>query len=449
MPSFLLPLLLSAFLLLGCETSDQAGSGPSIEPASSIEIVSPDLSRALPDSSLNLTVRVTSDQTVTRVTVNTVTLERGSTAQEWSGTIPLSGGLNTLSLEAWSTAERLLSIESHALVARAEVHVNETTSLPFYMGGHTLTPLANDWLVLAGGSFGAGGEAYNDIHFRPDDMPHFIPDRHGMAAMRAGHTAVALPDERVIVLGGGSAGNITDPSELVEIVEIVQKEGYAAQIPVIGDPIRRMYHTASLKTSENGTFITLFGGRGDIRYTPSAELGIRNDVRLFELRNDTLFARTTAIGPGIEPMAGHVQAPLDHAPRGEHRRYLVHGFRMGDTLVPETMIFDEDTDAGLLFATAPSPAHPRLRSAAVHIPDMGVALFGGRSADGTQMITEIELFVEDASRFFTIPVVGDLMPQPRFGHTATRLSDGRIILVAGFDETNAPRRDVDILTLTY
>jgi hypothetical protein len=210
-----------------------------------------------------------------------------------------------------------------------------------------------------------------------------------------------------------------------------------------------MYHTASLKTGENGTFITLFGGRGDIRYAPSPELGIRSDVRLFELRNDTLFARTTAIGPAIEPMAGHVQVPLDDAPLGAHRRYLVHGFRMGDTLVPETMIFDEDTDAGLLFASAPGPAHPRLRSAAVHIPGMGAALFGGRSADGTEMITGIELFVESANRFFSIPVVGERMPQPRFGHTATRLADGRIVLVAGFDDTNAPRRDVDILTLTF
>ncbi len=436
-------LFLFFLLLIGCNTE-----GPAV-PETTIEVVSPELAQALPDSTLELTVRVTTDRNVTRVTVNSVNLAREGTDALWSGTLPLSGGLNTLSLEAWSDAEVLVSREAHALVARAEVHVNEDGSLPFYMGGQTLTALTNDWLILAGGSFGAGGEAYNDIHFRPDDLPHFIPDRKGMAALRVGHTALALPDDRVIVLGGGTAGNITEPSQLVEIVEIIQKEGYASEIPVVGDPVRRMYHTASLKTGENGTFITLFGGRGDVQYSPAPVLGIRNDVRLFELRNDTLFARTTAIGPGIEPMAGHVQVALDNAPLGQHRRYLVHGFRMGDTLVPETMIFDEDTEAGLLFASAPGPAHPRLRSAAVHIPGMGAALFGGRSADGSEMVSGIELFVEAANRFFSIPVVGDRMPQPRFGHTATRLADGRIILVAGFDETNAPRRDVDILTLTF
>ncbi|MEQ9103113.1 MAG: hypothetical protein RIE53_00300 [Rhodothermales bacterium] len=436
-------LLLFFLLLLGCNTDTAT------PPSTTIEVVSPDLARALPDSTLELTLRVTAERNVTRVTVNSVPMVREDADALWSGNVPLTGGLNTLNMEVWSDAEVLLSEETHTLVARAEVRVNEDNTLPFYMGGHTLTPVTNDWLILTGGSFGAGGEGYNDIHFRPDDLPLFVPDQKGMAAVRVGHTALALPDDRVIVLGGGTAGNITDPSELVEIVEIVQKEGYAMEIPVIGDPIRRMYHTASLKTGENGTFITLFGGRGDVQYTPVPELGIRNDVRLFELRNDTLFARTTAIGPGIEPMAGHVQVALDDAPLGEHRRYLVHGFRMGDTLVPETMIFDEDTEAGLLFASAPGPAHPRLRSAAVHIPGVGAALFGGRSADGSEMISEIELFVEAANRFFSIPVVGELMPQPRFGHTATRLADGRIILVAGFDETNAPRRDVDILTLTF
>ncbi len=439
-------LLILSLFLCAC---DGDGSDPAV-PAPVVRVVAPDLSIAIVDATVTVTLRVESDNTVTAVRMGGVEFVRSKDVDsEWTGTLPLAGGLNTFTVEPFIDGSPAQGSVVHALRAHVEVVETSDVLMPYATGGHTMTTLPDGQVVMLGGSFGAGGIALPDVHALKPGGRFFAPRRPGFQIGRAGHTSILLPNDEILMLGGGINGNVAGVGELVQRIDIVNADTGAREIPFVGAPIRRMYHSAWASMGSDGIFVTLFGGRGDVQYVPSPLLDIRDDVRVFELRDDTLYAQSEAIGTRVEPMAGHVTVPIDDAPHGQHKRFLVHGFRIGDVLTGKTMIFDLQSGRDPQVETAPSPVANRLRAAGVYLPGVGAALFGGRTEGGNMVVPEIEVFVTRAGQFFSIPVSGDATLVQRFGHHATLLANGQIYLSGGFDAENAPLFDSEFLQITF
>ena len=243
----------------------------------------------------------------------------------------------------------------------------------------------------------------------------------------------------MLIVGGAVRGDIDDTSDLVSFVELYDPvKSQFVPVPYSGDPIRRMYHSAILRQVNDKTFLILLGGRGDTRYFPTPQLGIREDMRTFEFRNDSLIALSPAVGPFIEAVAGHIQARLSND------RYLVSGLDFGVVSTPASFIMDLASPFGIEISKTANMNTPRIRSAAVTIAPGIVALFGGRGEVSDDVLATSELFVEDANQYFTLP----FEIAPRFGHTATKLSDNSILLLGGFDATSNALTATDFVSLS-
>ena len=75
---------------------------------------------------------------------------------------------------------------------------------------------------------------------------------------------------------------------------------------------------------------------------------------------------------------------------------------------------------------------PRNRHAAIDLRTGFVALFGGWQETSSSLLEVGELFVALPNRYFQFPP--EFPASKRYGHTVTKLSTGRILLLGGFAE---------------
>jgi hypothetical protein len=424
---------LSIFLLLGCDRPfAEVGEA-------TISVVSPDVTMATAESSIMLELSVESVRDVTRVRSQFGDFAQDAGSSHWISPVSLKKGLNQVIIEAFvdngPTRVDTLSI----------FHLTYTLSsapsslLSFGTGSHTISHIPGNSVLLVGGSFQAGHEAALDAHTWTEGDHIFKPIRNLPTFPRVGHTATELSNGNVLIVGGAVRGDIDDTSDLVSFVELYDPvKSQFVPVPYSGDPIRRMYHSAILRQVNDKTFLILLGGRGDTRYFPTPQLGIREDMRTFEFRNDSLIALSPAVGPFIEAVAGHIQARLSND------RYLVSGLDFGVVSTPASFIMDFASPFGIEISKTANMNTPRIRSAAVTIAPGIVALFGGRGEVSDDVLATSELFVEDANQYFTLP----FEIAPRFGHTATKLSDNSILLLGGFDATSNALTATDFVSLS-
>ena len=409
-----------------------------------IEVVSPDVRVAITEPSIALELKVESVRDVTRVRTQGREFSFDASSQRWITQLDLHKGLNQFVVEAFvddgPTRTDTISI----------FHLTYTHSVPtveisaFGTGSHTLTPSLGGNSLLVGGSFNAGSGAAQDAHLLRPGGPFLVPVVDPTKFPRSGHTASELPDGRVLIVGGAVSGDIQSVDELVSPAEVFEPSNNTFKlIPVKGDPIRRMYHTTIVREVDGQFFVILLGGRGDIRYTPSPLLGIREDMRSFLLRNDSLISVSPTIGPFVEPVAGHTQTTLTSSLPWRGSRYLVNGLRWGATTEPTSFIMDFNSPFGIDISKTKPMQQPRIRHASIPIAPGIVALFGGRAEDPTVVYGTGELFVEEANMYFTLP----FSIVPRFGLTATRLNNNSILLFGGFDATADALTDADFVSL--
>ena len=204
-----------------------------------------------------------------------------------------------------------------------------------------------------------------------------------------------------------------------------------------------MYHSQLVREIGNQVFVVLFGGRGDTRYAPTPRLDIRQDMRTFEFRNDSLIALSPAIGPFIDIMAGHTQTPLTIGSIGTPDKYLITGMRFGTELEPTSIWMDFGGPFGIDLVPGNTMNTPRIRHASTLVDDGIVALFGGRGADPEILMNRGEIYVEESGTYFNLPFT----LTPRFGLTATQMPDGRILLLGGFDEFGTSMSTAEFVSL--
>jgi len=425
--------LLLIVLFLGCDRPfAEVGEA-------TITVVSPDVTMATAEPSIMLELSVESVRDVTRVRSQFGEFAQDAGSSHWISPISLNKGLNQVIVEAFvdngPTRIDTLSIFHLTYTLSAAT----TSIFSFGTGSHTISHIPGNSVILLGGSFQAGQEAALDAHIWTLGDQIFKLIRDLPTFPRVGHTATELPDGRVLIVGGAVRGDIDVTSDLVSFVELYDpvEAGFEA-VPYSGDPIRRMYHSAILRRVNEKTFLVLLGGRGDTRYFPTPQLGIREDMRTFEFRNDSLIALSPAVGPFIEAVAGHIQASLSND------RYLVSGLDFGIVSTPTSFIMDFASPFGIEISKTANMNTPRIRSAAVTIKPGIVAFFGGRGEVSDNVLGTSELFLEDANQYFTLP----FEIEPRFGHTATKLSDNSILLLGGFDATSNALTATDFVSLS-
>ena len=414
-----------------------------------VEIVSPDVSEAQDRDRIDLELRVTSVRGVTSVRSGNVAFSPAGTTDIWKASLDLDPGLNRFLIET-AVDDGPVSIDT-VDVLRISWSVESKTSERWLLSGvgsHSATRLQDGSLVLIGGSVVPGGSGGFDAWTLPPGGSRFTPALTQSVAPRVGHTATLLPDGRILLLGGGESGNVDSVNNLIEIAEVYDPATESfTQVPVSGAPIRRMYHTALLRIVGNATYVVLLGGRGDTQYTPAPALGIRQDMRTFEWRNNALVALSPAVGPFIRSVAGHSQQPLDPAPAGLSSEYLVSGMDFENDYAGVSLTMDFDAPAGIDVLDAGPILTPRIRHAAVS-PEPGViVLFGGRPIEGDAPLQSGEIFIHEANRYFRFPAGLEAAITAAYGHTATLMTDGRILLVGGFDAGGQSLNTVDFVSL--
>jgi len=439
------PALFAALVLLaGCER-------PFIEPVSpTVELVSPeDLSVVRSEPDLPLAFRAsTSFGTVGRVEVNGEATTFVSGDDLFLDTLRLDEGLNRIVVEAFGEGDTIGGDTLFALYLPA-AFVETDARLPDGLGGHAAVTLADGPTLFTGGATSATAPAQPlALIFEPATFEFRVLLRQ-MIEARAGHTASLLPDGRVLLTGGSRTVTPTAVSDLVTTVELFDPNtGTFTAVPVVADdggpvdPVQRTEHTVTVLQGDGGVVVVLlYGGFGNLGTDSTPRLGELPFMRrlVFEdgLEGPRLVAPDRSAGFRFTSIARHTQTPLaDVGPDG-FGRYLVAGASPPndpDIAAPFELQFEPD-----LLDAVPvgAPSVSRTDHAAAPLDGTLTLVTGGFAPpdttppDEADVSSTSEVFADEAGQFFRFETSVRLAV-PRWGHTATNLDDGRILLVGGF-----------------
>lgn len=439
-PSFtLLLLIVVASLTGGCERPFVEADAPTLK------VLGPDFSTVFESPTILLVVRADAVRSVESVNLDGAPLTFDADEQVWKHEVVLKKGLNRLVLSVTDSDGQTVMDTAYAYHAPLVI-TRDAPTLPDPRGGHSATTLQDGSILVIGGASHAEAlaDAGGSILVRRDT--EFRPISGRMHTGRVGHTATLLPDGRVLIAGGSRTFFVSDIEDLIERVEVYDPdEDSFSTVPVVGEPIRRAFHTAVFRLDGNAAIIDLFGGDGDIQYSPTPLLGVRQDIRSFEFRNDSLFALSPAPGPRLGiPLAGHTQTPLEPLPYGQAGKMLIAGTYYGPQAVHNiAALIDYSRPGGLEPRETGRMSVERIHHAAALVRAGQVVVIGGHLDRPASAVNDVEVYVDEAGRFFRYPPKELVLR--RFGLSATKLSNERILFLGGF----APSGDAVTFSEVY
>jgi hypothetical protein len=235
------------------------------------------------------------------------------------------------------------------------------------------------------------------------------------------HTATLLADGRVLVAGGHSAPPAGTSGIVLASVRTAETSASVLATAEVYDPATGTFsetgamstfrdnHTATLL--EDGRVLVTGGGGEAYASSTSADV------------YDPATGMFTPTGPMHTGRWLHTSTLLDDG------RVLVLGGRS-----PQDSVYDSaelyDPEAGA-FADAGAMREGRQQHTATLLDDGRVLIAGGFWSDGSEyrVLSDAELYDPASGTFATIGSIGT----PRQGHVATRLADGRALIVGGID----------------
>jgi hypothetical protein len=288
----------------------------------------------------------------------------------------------------------------------------------------TATLLADGRVLVTGGfdCAAAGVEGILDSAEIYDPVTGTFAPTGRMHQSREFHTATLLPDGRVLVAGGLSGSERGTASGIVlASVRTAETSSSVLDTAELYDPATGTFtetgsmstfrdnHTATLL--EDGRVLVVGGGGEAYASSPSADV------------------YDPATGTFIATGSMHTGRWLHTATLLEDGRVLILGGRS-----PEDSVYDSaeiyDPDAGA-FSEAGSMGEGRQGHTATLLGDGGVLIAGGYWSDGRdgRVLSSAEMYDPASGTSAEIGPIGT----GREGHLATRLDDGRVLIVGGID----------------
>jgi hypothetical protein len=273
---------------------------------------------------------------------------------------------------------------------------------------HTATALADGRILIVGGVYsvfdksqGSTGKTTATAELYDPATETFTPTG-SLATARYGHTATLLPGGQVLIAGGMNGTAYVMGGELYD-----PKTGTFQ--PTGGLLAPRRDHTATLL---DGGKVLIVGGFGP------------GDLTICELY-DALTGKFTATGALAVARLGHSSTLLKNG------KVLVVGG--GSFVSPPGIVNAElyDPMTGVFSATGALSARRDTHTATL-LPDGRVLVVGGRGNGNTSLgqgeFASAEIY-DPATGLFTL-TPGSLATQ-RFAHTATLLGNGKVLIAAG------------------
>lgn len=219
-----------------------------------------------------------------------------------------------------------------------------------------------------------------------------------MASARALHGAAALPDGRVLVLGG-----IADFGDFVGVAELY--DPLTMSFVGTGVPNQGRMRPTTVSLADGRVFV--YGGQGNGGYYSDAEI------------YDPATGQFTAAGS-----TATVRYVVTAVLLMDGKVLLAGGFNRDSGPLSTAEIYDPATGQ---FTPTGSLSRPRIQvNAAVLLHDGRVLIAGGNNEEDGQLASA-ELYDPVSGTFSP---TGE-MPEPRDGHDAVLLHDGRVLIVAG------------------
>ncbi len=292
------------------------------------------------------------------------------------------------------------SLASAELYDPATYRFTATGSLGTARNDHTATLLPNGKVLIAGGqSFGAAtatAELYDPA------TGTFAPTSGTLGTARTFHTATLLADGKVLFVGGRNGTTSFASAELFD-------PATGLFTPTSGAPVTsRGSHTATLLLNNR---VLIAGGAT----TSGSATTVQTGVELYDPTTGLFTATTGSLATG----------------RAEHEAVLLSNgsvLLVGGAAATAAEVFSPA--GGGTFTAAPGAlAQARVRGHAATLLGNGNVLISGGEGAGspTPYLASTEVFGTALGTFSATANLGS----PRVGHTATRLTDGKVLLTGG------------------
>jgi WD40 repeat protein len=328
-------------------------------------------------------------------------------------------------------------------------NISNTANLGIPRAAHTATLLPNGKVLIAGGCISNGCE--NNVTssaelFDPNNQI-FSPIANMMIS-RVGHQAVPLKSGLVLILGGWTGQNTTAKAEIFDSV--------TEKFVTIGNMLEARDGFTATRLND-GRVLIAGGYYGAIQRLDSAEIF------------DPATNQFTTVGSMGSPRMAHSAALLS-----DGRVLIVGGSKSRGAVVSSAEVFDPYNNSFSVLSNMNSPRH---KQAAVTLKDGRVLIVGGAdSNDFTGQYASTEIFSPKTNRFVSsssmnaarfkisdsvlqlenaqvliagsdrqaevfdprsnsFRVVQGEFDAERAYMTATRLQDGRVLIVGGYDSS--------------
>ncbi|MBC8044778.1 MAG: hypothetical protein IAF08_15175 [Rhizobacter sp.] len=402
-------LLLATLLTVACRRDELFPS--SIAPY--IELTFPSQTTVQTTSSTSLTIFIQTAQAISSVAVqrgNRIDTALFSGNSIWTvSNYPLENGLNSLTLRVAGDGGTIYTQPATLLKLSLFSTSLGTMVLKTPRYNHTAVLLQNGKIFIAGGISTTGGAALRatELYDPATNISTSLPAQ--MLSPRAGHTATLLSDGKVLILGGETADNGSSELALPD-AEIYDPAAGSFSQATFDRTLTRTEHAALLIAP---TKFLITGGEND-------------DEILFDAKTFSLTAQPY-------PIDGSNTFLLD-ANTYRHTLTLTnnkpvllgYAFASDGTAYPRNSVLTPDNPAFQSGMTKPRNNHAAAELEPGLIVVTGGSSFGAQGAE--TVLQSIEIFAEPSLTFFTIL---PLLTAPRTGHTATKLSNGTVIILGG------------------